>query len=616
MGPTECCGGFGSVLSASTMPLNLRNTLTHTLEPFIPLDAKRESVLMYTCGPTVYSYAHIGNFRSFLLADTLRRVLERRGYRVRHVMNITDVGHMTEDHLADASGEDKLSRAARELGWDPYEVAAHFERAFAEDAKKLGLKNYRGDEANDLSLHPRATGHVPEMLALIQTLLDKGFAYTDADGQVYFEISSFPEYGKLSGKKLEELEVGARVDVREEKRDPRDFALWKTDSKHLMQWDPHTGEGFRDDEFARLKRLIPSGVSPAVAKGFPGWHIECSAMALAQLGATIDIHTGGEDNLFPHHECENAQSCAALGVNAGGLDALGLKSFARYWVHGRHLLVNGRKMSKRDGTFYTVRDLLAPAASGRAALAAELQAAGFPEGQVAPEVLRLTLLSTHHHQPMNFSVDLLVQARSQVQRLQTRYERLQELIAAQTPEEAVSDAVQSATQSAREAFDAALDDDLNIPGAIAAACAFAGQLNQMELCPADAAHALATLQEFDEVLGVLRHRVSQGLLDKATLAAWETPERLRQAALDLIARGPQSGEQALLGQLEQGQAPDAGALDALPAPDAPLTEVLLGLRHGAKRQKRYEVADAIRSILQRHGVTVEDLPQGVRYKLP
>src|SRR5258706_4035846 len=320
---------------------------------------------MYSCGPTVYSYQHIGNFRSFLMADLLRRVLELHGYVVRHVMNITDVGHMTEDHLADASGEDKLSKAARELGTDPYTVANHFERAFAEDAARLRLEIYQGAEAEDPSLHPRATRHVPEMLAMIQALLDRGYAYADSHGQVYFAIDKFTDYGRLSGKVIDELEAGARVAVRDEKKDPRDFALWKVDDKHLMQWDPHGSHGWAPEDRERLARLVPAGMAPSLAPGFPGWHIECSAMSSAHLGGQIDIHTGGEDNMLPHHECEIAQSYGAFGTGTpptSGATATESEAptFARYWVHGRHLLVNGRKMSKREGTLFTVRDMLEP----------------------------------------------------------------------------------------------------------------------------------------------------------------------------------------------------------------------------------------------------------------
>jgi cysteinyl-tRNA synthetase len=345
-------------------PLRLHNTHSKTLEEFQPLSGDG-SVRLYSCGPTVYSFAHIGNFRTFLMADLLRRVLERTGRRVRHVMNITDVGHMTQDHLADAHGEDKLAKAARELGWDPYQVAQHFLTAFEADARALRLRNYSGAEASDPGRHPRATRYIPEMLALIQKLLDSDHAYADSSGQVYFSIESFPDYGKLSGKVIDELEVGARVEVREEKRDPRDFALWKVDPKHLMQWDPHAAEGWPAEDWQRMQQLFPGGVDARVKKGFPGWHIECSAMALACLGETIDLHTGGEDNIFPHHECEIAQSCAALGITVPSPDGP-RASFSRFWVHGKHLMVENRKMSKRDGTFFTVRDLLDPGAAGRA----------------------------------------------------------------------------------------------------------------------------------------------------------------------------------------------------------------------------------------------------------
>ncbi|HEY1551794.1 MAG TPA: cysteine--tRNA ligase, partial [Kofleriaceae bacterium] len=275
--------------------MQLRNTYSRSLETFVPLDPDR--VTMYTCGPTVYSFAHIGNFRSFLFADVLRRVLERRGYAVRQVMNITDVGHMTEDHLADATGEDKLAKAARELGTDPFAVAAHFEREFVRDAISLRLRIYQEPDASDRAAHPRATEYVPQMLAMVNRLVERGFAYTDASGQVYFEIAKFPAYGALSGKPIDQLEAGARVAVRAEKRDPRDFALWKVDAKHLMQWD-----------------------APPFGRGFPGWHIECSAMSKALLGETIDIHTGGDDNIFPHHECELAQSCCADDITTAAPD--------------------------------------------------------------------------------------------------------------------------------------------------------------------------------------------------------------------------------------------------------------------------------------------------------
>ncbi len=375
---------------------------------------------MYSCGPTVYSFAHIGNFRSFLVADVLRRTLERLGYRVRQVMNITDVGHMTQDHLADATGEDKLSKAARELGWDPYAVAEHYARAFVEDAKALRLAIYEGANEAEPSLHPRATRHVPEMLVMIQRLLDRGYAYIDSAGQAYFDVAKFPAYGALSGKVIDELEEGSRVAVREEKRDPRDFALWKVDDKHLMTWDPHGPDGWPSGDYERFRQLAPEGVDARLRPGFPGWHIECSAMSRAHLGPVIDVHTGGEDNIFPHHECEIAQSFGAAEIDPAP------KTFSRYWVHGRHLLFDGKKMSKSAGTFLTPRDLFDPRASGRPDLAERLEGLGFAEGKVAPAVLRYALIANQYLQPMNFTFDALVQAKASMERIQTSYERLVE----------------------------------------------------------------------------------------------------------------------------------------------------------------------------------------------
>ncbi|HXU81375.1 MAG TPA: cysteine--tRNA ligase, partial [Polyangia bacterium] len=469
--------------------MRLTNTYSKTLEAFEPLGAP---VRLYSCGPTVYSFAHIGNFRTFLMADLLRRVLDRAGFAVRHVMNITDVGHMTQDHLADAAGEDKLAKAARELGWDPYHVAQHFLDAFVADARALRLRNYSGAEADDPTLHPRATRYIPEMLALIQKLLERGHAYADSSGQVYFSIESFPEYGTLSGKVIDELEAGARVEVREEKRDPRDFALWKVDAKHLMQWDPHDPQGWPAEDWARFQKLLPSGLDARVKKGFPGWHIECSAMSLACLGETIDLHTGGEDNIFPHHECEIAQSCCALGVEVPGPTGP-RRTFSRFWVHAKHLMVESRKMSKRDGTFFTVRELLDPVAAGRPELAERLTEAGFEGGKVSASVLRLGLMWSHYRAPLNFSFDLLTQARNAVVRLQSLYERASELGGGG----AVTAGVQQAIDAGIAAFDEALADDLNLERAMAAVLDLTGKLNQQPLAPADGPLVKAALEDLD-----------------------------------------------------------------------------------------------------------------------
>jgi cysteinyl-tRNA synthetase len=591
------------------MSLQLYNTLSRSLEPFVPQDPQGRNVLVYSCGPTVYSYAHIGNFRSFLLADLLRRVLVRRGFSVRHVMNITDVGHMTQDHLADASGEDKLTKAARELGWDPFVVARHFESAFARDAKVLGLANYVGAEAEDAQLHPRATRFVPEMLVLIQRLIERGYAYTDGAGQVYFEIAKFPEYGQLSGKQLDELDAGARVDVRAEKRDPRDFALWKVDDKHLMQWDPQSGEGFEPADWQRLQSLLPEGVHKGVGRGFPGWHIECSAMAKACLGELIDIHTGGEDNVFPHHECEIAQSCAANGSAVPGLGDK--RSFARYWVHSRHLLVNNRKMSKSDGTFYTVRDLLDPKQSGRAELAAELETAGFAGGKVAAQVIRLALMSTSYQLPMNFTFDTLVQARAIVARIQTRYERLTELVLDTKLLLSEQGLGETEAQIARcnQAFDAALDDNLDYPRAVAAVGAFVSELNRLELGGKAALRAREVLEQLDLVLGVLSHEVKAGSLTFAELDKWSDPEFVKARGAALACEGDDA--RALL----DGSVPGLAVLEAATELDAPRVELWLAARYLAKRGKQFPVADRIRQRLGELGVVIEDAATGVRWRI-
>ncbi len=390
-------------------------------------------VRMYNCGPTVYDYAHVGNLRSFLMADVLRRLLEARGYTVRQVLNITDVGHMTQDDLRD-SGEDKMAVAAKRLGKDPWEVARHFTVAFFEDLKAL---NFLEAEA-----YPRATETIPEMIAMVERLVEKGHAYV-VGGNVYFDVSTFPEYGRLSGNTVENLKAGARLEVNPEKRHPADFALWKSDPNHIMQWDSPWG------------------------RGFPGWHIECSVMAQAILGEQIDIHTGGEDNRFPHHECEIAQSEAATG-----------KTFARYWLHGAYLQVGGEKMSKSKGNFFTLRDLL--------------------QKGYDPLAIRSALISVHYRQPMNLTLEGIAEAAKNL-------ERVHELLRKMGGEDTVLDrsAVAAATKRARREFDAAMDDDMNISPARAAVLGLVGEVNRvgLPLSTADANLVRETFSYFDGILG-------------------------------------------------------------------------------------------------------------------
>jgi cysteinyl-tRNA synthetase len=372
--------------------MKLFNTLSRQFEDFEPSEPGH--VRMYNCGPTVYGYQHVGNYRTFAFADVLRRWFEARGWRVTQIMNITDVGHLTRDDFD--AGEDKIVVKAREMGWTAFQVAEHFMNAFYEDRRVLGFL--------DPARFTRATGHIPDMIALIQKLLDRGLAYR-VGGNVYFDVTAFPGYGRLSGNTLETLKAGARIEVNPEKRHPADFALWKTDGKHLMQWDSPWG------------------------RGFPGWHIECSAMSMKYLGDTFDIHTGGEDNIFPHHECEIAQSEAATG-----------RPFARFWLHARHLLWDGQKISKSLGNVVLLKDLLGK---------------GF-----TPMEVRYTLVSTRYRQRVNFSWDLFQESRTALGRLLEFRRRLREAA------DRADRGVPLDLDGPRAEFGARMDDDLDVAGAL------------------------------------------------------------------------------------------------------------------------------------------------------
>ncbi|HVN39914.1 MAG TPA: cysteine--tRNA ligase [Myxococcota bacterium] len=415
--------------------MRLHNSLSGRVEEFVPLHPGE--VRMYNCGPTVYKRQHIGNFRAFALADLLRRTFEYLGWRVVQIMNITDVGHLTEDDAADASGEDKLEREARQRAKDPWQIAREEEANFRADLAALSML--------PASVYPRATEHVPEMIAMIEALLASGHAYR-AEGNVYFDVRSFPRYGALSGNTLAALEAGAsgRVEERDEKRSPHDFALWKRDPKHLQQWDSPFG------------------------RGFPGWHIECSAMARRYLGDTLDVHTGGPDNKFPHHECEIAQSESVTGV-----------PFARFWVHCGRLELAGRKMSKREGALFTVPDLLAQSYSGRD--------------------VRLYLIKHHYRAPLPFDLALLDEAA----RTRERLENFVGFEMARRPEGPANPEIARLATHASRDFRAALEDDLNTSAALAALHEFMTSVNRIGPSREDAARAVAVLRDADRVLGVL-----------------------------------------------------------------------------------------------------------------
>lgn len=417
--------------------LRIYNTYTKQVSDFT---ARREGVVtMYNCGPTVYDHPHIGNFRAFLFADLLRRYLEFKGFSVKQVMNITDVGHLTMDDVE--QGEDKLEAAARRNKTDPWAIARTYTEEFFSLIEKLNIKK--------AEVYPKATEHVSGMVEWIQKLIDKGFAYVTDEG-VYYRISKFPSYGLLSGNTSENLVAGKRVPKNPKKENPLDFALWKVDPRHIMKWQSPWGEGF------------------------PGWHIECSVMSTKYLGETIDIHTGGEDNIFPHHESEIAQS-----------EALSGRQFVRYWMHTRHLLVAGAKMSKSAGNFYTVNDIL--------------------QKGYKPRALRYLLISAHYRSNLNFSFDALESASSAADRLCDLDARLAEImgggnVGSMTPKEAGDMSVKM-----QKGFEAAMDEDLNIAKALGCVFDFVSEVNRrIDGVGSKAALVLRdALRKVDSVLGCI-----------------------------------------------------------------------------------------------------------------
>ncbi|MBE0536139.1 MAG: cysteine--tRNA ligase [Phycisphaerae bacterium] len=381
------------------MGLKFYNTLSRKTEPFEPLHEGRVGI--YVCGPTVYGHAHLGHAKSYVSFDVLVRYLRYLGYSVTYIQNITDVGHLTDD--ADA-GEDKLAVAARKEHKHPMALAEFYTASYFEDMDKLQC--VRPD------ISPRASGHVPEQIALVKSLVDKGCAY-EVNGSVYFEVARFPAYGKLSGRSVEDMQAGARIEVSTEKRHPADFALWKkAEPNHIMQWDSPWG------------------------MGYPGWHLECSVMSMKYLGATIDIHGGGIENQFPHHECEIAQSEAANGV-----------PFVRYWLHNNMVTVNGQKMGKSLNNFINLKQLFK---GDHETLSRAYD----------PLAVRQLILQSHYRSPIDFSDAALTAA-------QSGYDRICEAVIAirkqvpQAGEGGVDEAVAAELDKLKARFEEAMNDDLN-----------------------------------------------------------------------------------------------------------------------------------------------------------
>jgi len=412
------------------MALNIYNTFGKSKEEFKPLNPGKVSI--YTCGPTVYDKIHIGNIRAYLLSDILRRYLEYCGFEVRQIKNITDVGHLTQDDLAQGdTGEDKIEKKALAEKKTPEEIAKFYEDYFH------GVEA----EMNILPAHffPKATAHIAQMIKIISALVKKGTAY-EKNGNVFFDVTKFANYGKLSGNTLENLKVGARLEEHPDKKNPWDFALWlKAPKGHLMHWDS------------------PWGI------GYPGWHIECSAMSLEYLGDTLDFHTGGEDNIFPHHEAEIAQSESYTG-----------KKFVNYWVHLRHLLVGGEKMSKSKGNFYVLEDI---------------KAKGY-----SPMEFRLAILSSHYRNQMNFTWEVMDQAKANLSSISNFYNRLNNY--------ACEGKENLDTEKYKKEFEAAMDDDLNTPKAMAIFLEMVNAGNKL-LDSAGLANAPAVKKMMDSFLKVL-----------------------------------------------------------------------------------------------------------------
>ncbi len=449
------------------MALKFRNTISRKLEEFKPIEDDR--VGLYTCGPTVYDFAHIGNFRAYIFEDILKRYLLYKGYDVYHVMNLTDV-------------DDKTIKGCQAESISLDEYTDRYKKAFFEDIDQLRI-----DKAD---VYPEATKHIDEMVSMVKTLLDKKMAY-ESGNAIYFSIEKFPHYGKLSHMDMSQLKAGARVTSDEyEKEQVSDFALWKG-------WDKEDGPVFWETE---------------LGKGRPGWHIECSAMSMKYLGPHFDIHCGGVDNIFPHHENEIAQSVATTG-----------KPFVNYWLHNEHLIVEGKKMSKSFGNFYTLRQILDK---------------GYPALAV-----RYVLMSTHYRQQLNFTFDSLEAAKAAIERLWDFKDNVGSIKGKEDNPE-----VDKYIQTARDKFEKAMDDDLNVSPALAAVFDFVRDVNRLihekKISAADGSKVLDAMRDFDSVFAIMEKDVDdidaeieqliQKRLDARKNRDFETADKIRD---DLLERG-------------------------------------------------------------------------------
>jgi len=446
------------------MAIKIYNTLSRKKEDFIPLNPNR--VHIYVCGPTVYGHPHIGHAKSYISFDVIVRYFRYRGFSVKYVQNITDVGHLTDD--ADA-GEDKIQKKAREEHLDPMEIAEYFTWGYFDDMNRLGVIR--------ANIYPRATGHIPEQIEMVEKLIDKSYAY-EVNGNVYFDVSKFKAYGKLSGRKVEELEAGARIEVNPEKKHPNDFALWKkAEPGHIMRWKSPWGEGY------------------------PGWHIECSAMSMKYLGDTFDIHGGGLDNIFPHHECEIAQS-----------EALTDKPFVRYWMHNNMVTVNNMKMSKSLNNFITIKDALE---------------------KYDPTTIRYFILTSHYRSRLDITDEALEAARVGIDRLLSTVKNLYKAI--ETSQEVAKAKTPFELEKYRQDFETVMDEDFNTPRALAVLFDFSrdvnSYLNSGEI--PDKKFLVSVSQLFQQLAGEVLGLIPDNLMEERSREGLQKIEKVIHVLIDV-----------------------------------------------------------------------------------
>jgi cysteinyl-tRNA synthetase len=501
--------------------LKIYNTLSGKKEPFEPLVPG--TVRMYVCGVTVYDYCHIGHARSALVFDVIRRYLESSGYRVEFAKNFTDV-------------DDKIIKRANEQGVTCEAITNKYIQAYYDDMTRLGVR--------PASIEPKATEHMADIIQLTERLIAKGLAY-QVDGDVYFEVAKYPEYGRLSKRRVEDLQAGARVDVDERKRHPMDFALWKSSKPGEPAWDSSWGPGR------------------------PGWHIECSAMSLRHLGDTFDIHGGGMDLIFPHHENEIAQSCGATG-----------KEFARYWIHNGFVQINQEKMSKSLGNFFTIREIF--------------EKSEWSE-EVTGEVLRYFLLSTHYHGPLDFSDKGLKEAKNALNGFYDLFARLDESGGNLPKDQGLNQAM----DDCKSRFRSAMDDDFNTPEAIAALQGLRSDVNKLfgQGLPTSARkRAHDAFRSFGSHLGLFQ-------LDK-----WQfNPE----PAVPFVGMNVSSGMTPQPKRTPQGGVEISNPPIPLRAEEVDQQiQQKVDERNGARKKKDFKRADEIRAELASQGIIIEDKPDG------